>query len=419
MSFAVVLWGLVWLGMYSDITSLSRPGAFNNIPSLIQASRSLFPVVAALLAVLAISSKGSSKATLKGSPLWYLVLYASVGGLFFFISPEPLLSIYMAVMFFAPLLVGWAAIKQGDPVEQSLSLIRFNGIFCVAITIFFFLGPMRPAIMSGQISRLYDLPFGLGVQTSNGMGRFACIAGLLALSRLAAQLKFTKLVFWGGILGMSFMVIIYSISRTAILGFGVAAAFLLWINRRYFWMALGLPYVGRRLYVAWVVWRYKGSLAESLVLSGRQQVWEGALEMSLRSPFFGFGFHADRLLLEGEHVHMAYLHALIQTGVAGAIFFIMGFLGIWVFVVRHKVFQRLKTADQHSRGALGESLAILAFLTVRSFFESTAAFYGVDLLIFIPVVAYIFFWTKKQEALEAEGERAAIAPADERELLPE
>jgi O-antigen ligase len=252
------------------------------------------------------------------------------------------------------------------------------------------------------------------------MGRFACIAGLLALSRLAAKFSLFRLVLWGSVLFVSFVVVIYSVSRTAILGFGVAAAFLLWINRRYFWMVLGVPLVGRYLYMAWFQWRYKGSMAESFVLSGRQQVWQGALEMSLRSPLFGFGFHADRLLLEGEHVHMAYLHAMIQSGIVGAVLFIMGFLGIWVFIVRNHVFRRMKTADKRSRGALGECLAILAFLTVRSFFESTAAFYGVDLLIFIPVTAYVFFWTKKQIALEAAaaesvppgpGDVEAIAPA--------
>jgi len=403
MSFPIVMWGLVWLGMYSDVNALGRSNLFTSIPRFLQGARSLFPIFAAVLAVLILSSKGSGKVSLKQSPLWYLVLYAALGGFFFFVSPEPMLSIFMAALFLSPLLVMWASLKQTDPEEQALSFIRFNAVFCVIMTFFFFLGPMRPAIMSGEIRRLYDLPFGLGVQTSNGMGRFACVPGLLALTRLAAKFSFFRLLVWGSVLLVSFLIVIYSVSRTAILGFGVAAAFLLWINRRYFWMLLGLPIVGRYLYMAWFLWRYRGSMAEAFVLSGRQQVWQGALEMSLRSPFFGFGFHADRLLLEGEHVHMAYLHALIQSGVIGAVFFIMGFLGIWVFIVRNHVFRRLKTADKRSRGALGECLAILAFLTVRSFFESTAAFYGVDLLIFVPVAAYVFFWTKKQIALEAEA----------------
>jgi len=38
---------------------------------------------------------------------------------------------------------------------------------------------------------------------------------------------------------------------------------------------------------------------------------------------------------------------------------------------------------------------LLGFLTVRGFFESTAAFYGVDLLLFIPAMAYIYLWAKR------------------------
>jgi hypothetical protein len=39
-----------------------------------------------------------------------------------------------------------------------------------------------------------------------------------------------------------------------------------------------------------------------------------------------------------------------------------------------------------------QSVLILGFLTARSFFESTAAFYGVDLLLLVPAVAYIYQW---------------------------
>jgi hypothetical protein len=406
MSLPIVLWAFVWLGMYSDLNMIGMPDFLTSVGRMIQGTRSLLPILAALIAILIMFYKGKTHVSLKNSPLWYLFLYALIGGFFFFVSPQPLLSLYVATLFLSPILVTWASLPQDDPQEQALALIRFNAIFCAIMTIFFFFGPMRPAILHGEFRRLYDLPFGLGVQTSNGMGRFACVAGLLALSRLATKVTFYRLLLWSGLLGISFLVIVYSISRTAILGFGVAAAFLLLINRRYYWLIPGIPLVGRYLYLAWFEWRFKGSIAEAFLLSGRSEIWKRALEMSLRSPLFGFGFHADRFLLEGEHVHMAYLHALIQSGVFGAIFFIIGFLGIWNFIFRKKFFSLMKTADRRSRGALNECLAILAFLTVRSFFESTAAFYGVDLLIFVPTVAYVYYWTKSQD----KREDAAVSP---------
>jgi hypothetical protein len=39
-----------------------------------------------------------------------------------------------------------------------------------------------------------------------------------------------------------------------------------------------------------------------------------------------------------------------------------------------------------------QSVLILGFLTARSIFESTAAFYGVDLLLLVPAVAYLYQW---------------------------
>jgi hypothetical protein len=38
---------------------------------------------------------------------------------------------------------------------------------------------------------------------------------------------------------------------------------------------------------------------------------------------------------------------------------------------------------------LTEAILIVGFLTARGFFESTAAFYGVDLLLLVPAMAVI------------------------------
>jgi hypothetical protein len=38
---------------------------------------------------------------------------------------------------------------------------------------------------------------------------------------------------------------------------------------------------------------------------------------------------------------------------------------------------------------------MVGFMTVRSFFESTAAFYGVDLLLLMPAMAYIQVWNRR------------------------
>ncbi len=42
-----------------------------------------------------------------------------------------------------------------------------------------------------------------------------------------------------------------------------------------------------------------------------------------------------------------------------------------------------------------QSVLIIGFLTGRSFFESTAAFYGVDLLLLVPAIAFIWTWSRE------------------------
>jgi len=100
-------------------------------------------------------------------------------------------------------------------------------------------------------------------------------------------------------------------------------------------------------------------------------------------------------MVEGEHVHMAYLHSLIQSGVLGAILFAAAMFGLWWILVRNGILQRLASIEGEANFLMTESVAIVGFMTVRSFFESTAAFYGVDLLLILPAMAYIQIWNRR------------------------
>ena len=113
------------------------------------------------------------------------------------------------------------------------------------------------------------------------------------------------------------------------------------------------------------------------------------------SPFFGSGFHADRIMLDFAHMHNSYFHSLVQSGAIGTFFFAGAIIGIWHFIFKNNLLRRVKEVRENDQAFITESILIVTFLTARSFFESTAAFYGVDLLIFVPAIAYIFLWTQK------------------------
>ena len=122
-------------------------------------------------------------------------------------------------------------------------------------------------------------------------------------------------------------------------------------------------------------------------LGGRAiTVWPKDFKLFLKSPLIGWGFYADRIFSEGGHAHNAILHALIQTGIAGTIPFILAF--IWAWIILFRLFRRpsiLKT----KRPFLIEIAGVLAFFTVRSVTESTGAFFGADWLLLAPLLAYL------------------------------
>jgi O-antigen ligase len=393
MVLSAVLWVLVWGGMYSDVSRFRWDDLLRNPLSFVLALRPFLPVFAMLLCfALLIRSERVSLALWKG-PLTALAFYGLFGGLFFFLSPDPFLSLYWALLFLSVVFVAWTLVNQEDPERQAKVLMDVNIAVIVVLVGFYFVGPLWPILKGAHNPRLYRLPFGLGIQTANGVGRFAGVLALVALSRLR-QSDLLKRALWAGLLVISLVSLALSESRTAILGFIAGSLLIVIANRKITWLFAFVPGVFYFLYEAWFVWRFKGSFENAFFLTGRQTTWRKALDLALRSPFVGHGFHADRLMLEGEHVHMAYLHSLIQGGILGALCFTGALVGLWVIILKNRIIPRTARTEGLQNLLLTESLAIVGFLIARSFFESTAAFYGVDLLFLVPCMAFIQIWNQ-------------------------
>ena len=123
-----------------------------------------------------------------------------------------------------------------------------------------------------------------------------------------------------------------------------------------------------------------------LQLSGRTYIWSNGWEFIKQSPVIGFGFYADRLVL-GTHIHNAILHSLLQSGIVGMLFFLLGLILAWVRVIQ-SIFM-INTFTSSERQLVVQSAGILIFLSVRSLLESTGAFFGIDWLLLAPVMLYV------------------------------
>ncbi len=388
---AAVLWLLVWAGMYSDIGALRTENLVAGPMSFLLAVRPVLPLCAAVASLVILARAGRISLSFARGPVLALSAYGLLGLFFFFMSPEPFVSLYWSGLFLSAVFVAWTTVNLSDPEAQTRILMAVNVAIVAVLVVFYFAGPMRPILMGAPNPRLYRLPFGIGLQNANGVGRFAGVLALLALSRIRHK-EITLKATWFGLLAVSLVTLALSESRTAILGFVIGSMLIVLLNRKFTWLVLVIPGIFYYLYNAWFVWRFKGSFETAFFLTGREATWRRVLEIAMRSPLLGHGFHADRIMIQGEHVHMAYLHAFIQSGALGGLLFAAALGGLWWLLLRERVLQRLAAIEGEANFLMTESVALVGFMTARSFFESTAAFYGVDLLLLLPAIAYIQVW---------------------------
>ena len=121
-------------------------------------------------------------------------------------------------------------------------------------------------------------------------------------------------------------------------------------------------------------------------LTGRTTVWAEGVKLFKEQPILGYGFHADRLLL-GTHMHNSFMHALIQTGLAGAIPFTIALLFAWFLLV--KALRNRAGLPRTHQYLLIQVAGVLAFFSVRAIPESSGAFFGVDWLLLAPILVYL------------------------------
>jgi O-antigen ligase len=245
-----------------------------------------------------------------------------------------------------------------------------------------------------RFSQFYRLPFSLGDMRANGVGRFALVTIIIAFTYLICRRGKQKVV-WGLLLMPALFMLAQTRSRTSLLGLAIAGVLLvliLGVDLRFLFIAPAATYL---VYLSGIKWRLHGHVEKLMFLTGRDYTWRKGLAQIEHSPFLGWGFHADRLMLNSEHMHNSYLHSAIHAGVLGAGLFLAAIIAVWVMILRSDLMKRIRRVEGPDLPLLMQSILIIGFLTGRSFFESTAAFYGVDLLLLVPAMGYIWVWIQR------------------------
>lgn len=459
------LWVLLILslqpGRIQGITNLGSPLVF------FQGIRATFPLVVAgsAVAILACKSLGQRpQRFLFVGPVGLAAIYGVTGVAASTLSSDKFAALYWSVAYLSVPLVLWAIVSGRDTLDRAYRVASINRVIIVLGMATLFTTGILKLSLGGVIANpsawLDCSPQPWVDLTSNfirdtGVGRYAALAAIIALSRLW-QPKWRSL--WSIILLASLMLLLYSGARTALAGFAVAVPLVILLSggRR-----AALASVVVVLALTPMVWatgihddfidncifkqvRLSGSSTASqsqtttplrnppteklttpeqitpvaavppgkgdvsvqkpevtgglyfpvlgripegfLTFSGRTKVWRDGLALFQKSPLLGYGFQADRLLL-GTHAHNSLVHALLQTGLIGTIPLLAALAWGWLLVLK-AVRNRHRVPEGH-KVMVTEAGAVLAFLTIRTFTESTGAFFGVDLLLLGPILLYL------------------------------
>jgi len=402
--FASAVWIGIWAGMFTGYYNLPELSSRNPF-EFFQAFRALFPLFSLYICLIWLFKERTRFPFFK-DPLGFLFLYSLVGvTASLFLSQEIPQSMYWVGVYLAPLFMMWVVLRDPD----SKILLRF--IVYINYGVFFFLTflllPEAIRIFRGQagFSAFYHLPLGFGGVTKNGVGRYAMVVIIVGAMRFLSERR-RRRYFWLGAFFPGLFLLMQTQSRTALLGLAVCAAIYVIMKGLDWRYLLASPLVVFILWFSGYRMRARGSLDALIDLSGREATWGRAFELIGQSPFLGWGFDADRIMLNKEHIHNSYIHALLQVGSVGALLFIASLASIWVLVYKTRLLEHTRDVRGEDQTVLMESIMIVAFLTSRSFFESTAAFYGVDQLLIVPAMAFISLY-----AFEIRQERAELAEA--------
>jgi len=326
------------------------------------------------------------------------------------VSVQPLIAWYWAAAYAAVLIV--LALEHDAP-EGLRRVMLFNwaaiGALCLAAVV---VGLRAPSM--GGDTNWYDISTrvrylaGMPMVRTTGIARYAAVLGLVAFARLVFSRQIRGLAGWGLLLLAMGAVMVVCRSTGAWLGLGAGMLVVLLLRGNIRWLLAALAMAALAVLIldpqrfSDVVLRGK---TLDTFLSGRPEIWGRGLSLIESSPWLGYGFHADRLLLAWpyrSHISNAWLHATAQTGLVGGAVFILAW-GLALMWFR----RAFRWAQAAERLVLVEVAGVLTFFLVRTIFESSGAFFGIDWLLIAPLAAYVQAIGMRQPASSWIPARAA------------
>jgi O-antigen ligase len=413
------LWLLLWLGYNTGPGYLLDPRFPSSTTELIHGVRSYFPLAAAWIACLVILGRPKRLASWLMGPLGLMLLYAVTGLISSVtLSPDRVIALYYGGNYLAIVLVLLAIVQVDDPLPDLRQVLTLTWGVGTVLTLSL-LGAI-PMLGSAAVSQTESSPVGMrayGTGTGSIMGmaatrntgfaRYAAISALVTLPGLMKKGKPSVRIMWGSLFAASLWALIIANGRTEIVAFLAAVAVILFAEKakrtvNILAASAGAILLGFRGFYSsfYLYFTRTGHLDTSM--SGRTLTWDDGFRLLWKSPWIGLGFQADRLFLEGSHMHNAFLHVLAQAGLVGGGAILIGLATVWYYVIKYFF------VEQPSDKSFipPEMPAVFLFVTISSFAESTFAYFSAAWLLSAPIFAYVVALHHRQRRLSvraAEG----------------
>ncbi|HPD13461.1 MAG TPA: O-antigen ligase family protein [Planctomycetota bacterium] len=393
----MLLWVMLWLNIEADPRHWRNP---TGLVGYLHFARSLLAFAAAVGAYLFVRRRGTLGVFGRSGPVRLMAVY----GLFMLgtslLSASPFEALYWGALYLSVFIVLEAVVARSDPLSGSAQLLTLTWVMVATLAVGLAIVAWDVLFSSGdwwssdvEVVNVIPAVGGVTMSRSTGIGRLAAVPAVFAFSRMW-QARGPGRVLWGAVCGASIVLMLATRARTPLIGFVVAALFMLSVQRGKGALFLTMGVAGLAMLadatmaerIEGIVYR-RGPGENLMRMTGRTEVWREGWEVFLRSPVLGLGPLADRFHMGLQHVHNTWLLALMQAGVAGTAFFVASWVVGWRLFFRS--LRSLAALSAQHRTLLIEAGAVLAFFTVRSIPETTAAAFSVDLLVIVPILAYL------------------------------
>jgi hypothetical protein len=341
--------------------------------------------------------------------IFYLFIgYIILGVFFIFLNPNinSYLNIYWGIFMLFPFLYIYSFTNSSEQLKLFL-ILSLSILFFVFI--YYFSKIIILMVLKREFIHLYGISepnFGYNPDInprSSGLSRMSIILYISLVIYLITnpkKKKFTNLILMLtislGSIGLSFQSRIMSF---IFYFFAILLSLIYFkkknsLNKKYIFPLIVVPIILSSVYVYYISHEYKHSSSETglsfneLIIreskdnfsSGRTQIWLNAIEISKKNIFKGYGFQADRKLIN-ESAHNVYIYALICGGIISMLLiFLISLRSAWtsLFIFFNYVYLEKKVS---ATGLISVFLIIL-FLQ-RALFETSYGVYSIDYLFFI------------------------------------